>query len=191
MIDRCEVRRKWQQRFPFPSLVSRLLSPAFGFTLIELVLVTAVIGILLVVSIPRFQQTAQRLRLEQTAFAFAHLLRYTHERAVSQGQDMVWTWEDATHQMRSEPVVAEAPVGGGDQPASLPQASAVSDTIPEGFSLTLLRHGEPVGCQCIHFFLDGTSEATILTLHSREAAYTIQVDEATGQVVLTTGTSAR
>ncbi len=163
----------------------------FGFTLIELVLVTAVIGILLMVSIPRFQQTAQRLRLEQTAFALAQLLRYTHERAVSQGQDTVWTWDDVAHRMRSELVVADAPVGSGDQHAVLQPAAVVSDTVPEGFSLTLIRNGEPVACQCIHFFLDGTSEATTLTLRGREAAYTIKVDEATSQTFLATGVPAR
>lgn len=191
MTNRYEVRSQWQQRSTFLSLVSCLSSPVLGFTLIELVLVTAVIGILLMVSIPRFQQTAQRLRLEQTTFALAQLLRYTHERAVSQGQDMVWIWDDTTHRMRSEPVVTEAPVGGGGPPASLPQASVVSDAMPEGFSLTLIRNGELVACHCIHFFLDGTSEATTLTLRSRETAYTVQVDEATGQTILTTGTSAR
>ena len=59
-----------------------------GFTLIELILVSVVLSILLAAAAPRFQQTAQRLRAEQSAFECAQLLRMAHERAIAEGETL-------------------------------------------------------------------------------------------------------
>lgn len=162
-----------------------------GFTLIELVLVCAVLGILLASSLPRFQQTAERLRLERSAFELTQLLRYARERAIAQGIDVIWRWDEANHRARVEgdPVAgmgqpaAEAPDGGGRIAESAP--------LPEGISVALTRDQAAVSCQCLRFFPDGTAETTTVRVSVQQLAYTAQVNGSTGQVVLAAGTAPR
>ena len=172
------------------------LAPVLGFTLIELVLVASVIAILLAASIPQFVQTAQRLRIEQQAFALTQQLRYAHELAVSEANEIIWMWDPTARQAQLLQVLT-----GADRRVSIQKASgraATSPTLDESASLGSPNERNLLGCpadaggaDCVHFFPDGTSESVTLPLHAPARAYTIQVDGATSQVVLKTGFPAR
>ena len=150
-----------------------------GFTLLELVLVCVVLSVLLAASLPRFQQSVERLRLERTAFELAQLLRYAHERAVGQGVELLWQWDDAAQRAR---ITAPPPS---------PERLAESGRAPEGVAVTLVRDQQVVNCRCIRFFPDGTTESTLVRLGSGRGDYTLQVNGATGQVRLAAGAAPR
>jgi len=154
-----------------------------AFTLIELVFVLVILGILLVASIPRFANTTERLRLEQTAFEFAQLLRYAHERAVSEEQTIVWRWDETTHRARLELVKDD----GTTQPIG--ERLTMSARLPVDVSVNVARQGESV--DEIHFFPDGTSEPTTVQVSNGHDSYNVQVDAATSHVALPTGTPPR
>lgn len=151
--------------------------------MIELVLVAVVLSILLAATAPRFSLTAQRLRVEQSAFELAQLLRAAHEQAVVGGRQTKWVWDADARRARvesSEPV-DDAPV----------QPLMESAPLPEPIEVRLTRQGQSVDCGCVRFFPGGTSEPATLTLTAPSATYAATVDEATGQVVLTAGPAAR
>ncbi len=160
-------------------------TPGSGFTLIELVLVAAVLGLLLLASIPRFQQTAQRLRLERSAFELTQLLRYAHARAAAEGIELIWVWDEKDRQAHLERLLENG------QSARLEERAASSAPLMGEASVSLIQAGEPVACECVRFFPDGTSEATTLTVSLRESLYRITIDEATSQVLLAAGVPAR
>jgi type II secretion system protein H len=149
-----------------------------GFTLVEVILVAMVLGLLLTASVPRFAQTAQRLRTEQTAFALTQLLRYAHERAVIQGSPMAWVWDAQARRAR----VAKVEEDGQRQ--WLTEHVSRSRPVREDIAVALVRDGAEV--EAVAFFPDGTSEPATLHVAHRPFSYTVTVDATTSQPVLST-----
>ena len=164
-------------------MTSRTNSEDGGFTFIELVFVMVILSILLAVSLPRFSQTAQRLRTEQAAFEWTQLLRYAHVRAVAEGQEIIWRWDPSAHRAYLETVK-------DGQLTRLQERTAQSASLTAEASVSITQADQPVDCQCVHFFPNGTSEPTTVTLTFRKYVYTLHIDEATGQACLATGTAA-
>jgi len=168
-----------------------------GFTLVELVLVCVVVGILLAATVPRFQHTADRLRTERSAFELTQLLRYARERALVEGQETAWVWHRTDRVVSIERVATSDPSGvtGASQGPEQSQPDAVrftqSSPLPQGVEIDVARDGQAVECSCVRFFPDGQSEPTMLTIRSSQQTYTISVQAATGQVVLTAGVPPR
>jgi len=154
-----------------------------GFTFVEIIFVTIVLGILLATSVPKFQQTAQRLRTEQAAFELAQLLRYAHERAVAQGNIITWTWDAEARSAR-----LEALQDNGDA-APLTGREAHSGALPDGLSVSLTRDETPI--DRIRFFPDGTSDSAAIAVSLRNDLYTITVDPTTSHVALAARSLAR
>ena len=162
-----------------------------GFTLIEVVLIAAIISILLAASLPRFQRTAQRLRLEQSAFALAQALRFAHELSVTDGAEVVWAWRGGEQADR----IWER--GEADEPWRDRSPSARA-TLTGGVSLAVDPAEFPLGCPeplassaCIHFFPDGTSEPTTVTLRLDAHTYRVTVDGTTSDALLFAGPAPR
>ena len=153
-----------------------------GFTFVELVLVTVVLAILLVAIAPQFQQTAQRMRIEQSGFEFAQLLRYAHALAVSEGREAVWRWDANARRAR----VGLDGAGEDARDASSIPAGRLSQSAPllEGASVRLARDGAGVACECVRFFPDGTGEPTCVYLSLRDQQVMIQVKGATSEILL-------
>lgn len=163
-----------------------------GFTLVEVVLVTLVLTLLLVEAIPKFDRTFQRLRAEQIAFEFTQLLRYAHERAVSQGEVIVVRWD--VQARRAALRLLPQPERPDERPdcaqARTPLAPSVEgSTVPPDISIQMIRENQ--ADDCVSFFPDGTSEP--MTLHVAHDAlnYTVTVDASTSQVLLSAGPAAR
>ena len=145
-------------------------------------MVAVVLGILMTASVPRFQQTAQRLQTEQTAFALTQLLRYAHERAVAQGSAIVWVWDANAHRAHLELVRDD----GESEP--LNEHVARSGSIRGEITVTLARGN--LELYAVTFFPDGTSEPATLQIADRAFSYTVTVDAATSQATLSTAPSA-
>ena len=160
-----------------------------GFTLIELILVSVVLSILLAAAVPRFQQTAQRLRAEQAAFECAQLLRMAHERAIAEGRDIVWVWDPQGRHIQLYRVII---TGQEESVEPIDERTARSAPLPQSVTLRLdeastgrCPNGLEAEAACIRFFSEGTSEATTLTLKIPHAAFVVTVDETTSRVALT------
>jgi len=169
-------------------------------------MVAVVVGLLAVSSIPRFGQTAKRLRAERAAQELSQLLRLSHARAVASGRPVTWVWDPGSRQARLYDVVGAAGEPALAQPVD--ERAARSAPLPEDVSVSLTREdrelscdqqGDPrdcADCGCVHFHPDGTSEdglgeaARLQVTHERRA-YTATVDAPTGQVALTGGAAAR
>jgi type II secretion system protein H len=149
-----------------------------GFTLVEVIIVAVILAILVTVSVPRFQDSSRGFRAEQAAFSLVQLLRYAHQRAVFQGEAIAWVWDDADRRARLALVQEDADVW-------IEERAARSEPLMEDLMVHLTRQGAPVGH--VTFFPDGTSDAAILSLQFRKHLYTVQVDAATSQAILTTG----
>ncbi len=175
-----------------------------GFTLLELAMVCVVIAVLLTASIPRFQQTAQRLRIEQTAFSFAQMLRYARERAITEGKQVVWVWNDTNRQAQ---LYAAESTENRESPGSfLPIEQRFWTTLPTGVEIPVKLDAaqRDVACPelsedvlvigCVPFYPDGTSSDVTITIggtRERQPSYSLRIHEATGQVVLAAGTAPR
>ena len=167
-------------------------SGRYGFTLIEVMLVAALLVVLLAAVVPKLQQTAQRLRAEGAAFELAHVLRYAHGRAVAQGDVLVASWDVEAHRLRLRAVDGRDPQSWPRQcPVdAVPVApSADSAIIPASIAVTLARQDQPASC--VMFFPDGTSQPTTVhvTHHGRD--YAIAIDPSTSDVQLSTEHSRR
>ncbi len=159
--------------------------PRRGFTLIELTLITVVIGILLAAAIPRLHHTARRMRVEHMAFELTHLLRAAHELAVTTGEETVWVWDEDARQAWVTP-------GSSVVPDPSDSSDVItSSTMLEGTEVLLTRDAFEVGCRCIHFYPEGTSESTTVGVSFGDQVYTATVDAITSQVTLIAGTPAR
>ena len=161
---------------------NRCVSPIFsGFTLVEVVLVTLVVALLAAAAVPRMSETAQRLRVEQTAAELAQLARAAHEQAVAGAQVVAWRWEGDA---RRAAVVVEGAAGleGARLLESAPVPAAIEVT------LALPRAAD---CACARFFPDSTSDGGTVTLEAPAGAYTVAIDATTSQVALRSGPAPR
>ena len=162
-----------------------------GFTLIEAVLIATIISILLAASLPRFQQTAQRLRVEQAAFALTQLLRFSHELSVTDGTEVIWAWQGSE---RASRVWERA----DDEGPWRDRSPSTHTRLAEGVSVAVESGEPPLGCpeplaaaSCVHFFPDGTSEPAMLTVHLDDHSYRVTVDGTTSEVLLFAGPAPR
>ncbi len=143
---------------------------------------TAVLAVLLVASIPRFQGTVERLRTEQRAFELAHLLRYARERAIAQAIDARWRWDEEERRVSVE-------VLGEDGRWARPEErTAQSAPLTPQMDMSVSNmEGDPVDCGCVQFSPDGTTAPTMVVLRRGGQAFTVTVDGATGQPTLRLG----
>ena len=148
---------------------------------------TIILAILLVAITPQFQQATQRLRVEQSAFEFAQLLRYAHALAVSEGQEAVWRWDADARRARVSLRGSED--GAHEASASGEARSARSAPLLEHGSVRLSRDGAAVACDCVRFFPDGTSEPTCVYVTLRAQQVAIQVKGTTSEILLPTGSA--
>ena len=147
-----------------------------GFTLIELVFVALVLVVLLVLSLPSFQRTAQRLRTEQTAFELAQSLRFAREQAITQQQTIAWVWDESLRRVHLELVEADG------ERLAVEERLVRGPALPAWISLQMTR--EDADAQDVQFFPDGTSQPATLLVSGPGGAYTVTVDEITGGVRL-------
>lgn len=161
-----------------------------GFTFVELVLVTVVLGILLAATVPRFAATAERLRLEHTAFELLQLFRTARARAVNEGLTVVWVWHAAERRVELE---RHDPASGTI--TVLTERETRSAALPPGTTLTITQGGQRVACDCVAFGPDGRVETLAVEplqvdMGYRGTRYHIELDAQTSRTVLSAGPAA-
>lgn len=159
-----------------------------GFTLIELGLVILILGILLGVVVPRFQDRSHAELVSHTR-RLAVTFRFLRHQAILDGRTYRLVYDLDTHRYWS--AVADE---SEDEPPSIARGGPLSREValpdPVGFSdivfpLTAGKLLEGVGWT--HFYPDGYVDLTVLHLDNGEEAYTLRVEPLTGNVYVTAG----
>ena len=142
------------------------------------------LALLVAFSVPRFQATVERLKLEQAITHLNQTLRAARERAIAEGRTLIWTWEDDAHQSHLEALVQGVP-----QP--LDERAGMRAKLPDAVNVEILSNNHEVDCRCVHFFPDGTSDptTTITFKQHQQQTYTITIHETTGSACLVAGTA--
>ena len=171
------MRSRKRVGFPLFSITQSPNHPITGFTFIELIFVTVVLGLLLAAAIPRMQQGWVSFQTEQAAFELAQTLRVARVVAITQSQPVIWTWDAQTRQVA---------LGGPTQDDTItPLAGRAGRPyrVASPISLTIKSEGAPNSrLQC---FPDGTCDAASIVLSNRTASrYCVTVDGSTGRVVV-------
>ena len=117
-------------------------------------------------------------------FHLVQTLRAARERAVAESRPLVWVWDEQTHESHLETLV-------NGRVERLEKRGTVQASLASSVALQITRAGQPVDCQCVQFFPDGTSDpTTTLTMKGQERVYTVTIHEATGQACLAAGAVA-
>jgi general secretion pathway protein H len=146
------------------SIVSRTSA---GFTLLEMLVVLAILGLVVALALPTLQRPPDNLRLEAATRTLASALRFSRAQAIARNVDVVLT-------IHADRRVFESSTGSAVQ---LDQEISV-----EMIFAALERRGGAVGA--IRFFPDGSSSGgdIVLTLNKRRAR--ISVNWLTGEARL-------
>lgn len=140
-----------------------------------------VIAILLAATAPRFSRTLRKLRLERTAWSLVQSLRFARAQAIILEKDVDWIWD-------SDDRWFDLAISEDGYFKPLKEWRLKKGSLSDDVAITLLRDGIPA--RRIRFFPDGTNESLDLTVEQPANSYTIAVDGATGQVVLSIGHSS-
>ena len=154
-----------------------------GFTLIEIIIVLVVLAILVTALVPRFSQTARRLRVEKTAVELSGLLRYANARAVTQARNAAWVWNADSRRAQAGFLTVDGTL------ELFTERQAVTDTVDSTFQVTVTSDDRPI--EQIDFYPDGTALDAQINLQGAGKAYTIRIDGPTSQVAIEEGVSAR
>jgi len=162
---------------PGHSITQSLDHSITGFTFIELIFVTLVLGLLLVSAVPRMRLGWTSLVTERTTFDLAQTLRSARTLAVNQAQPIEWAWDPEARRVNLNALQAD----GSAVP--IPGRLGHSHAVPEQITLSVMQDGESV--ERVNFFPDGTSQTTTLLIGQTSAPrYQISLDGSTSHVTV-------
>lgn len=141
------------------SLGRALAAPRAGFTLLEMTLALAMIGLITALALPRIMTNAGPTALRMKAFEIAALLRTDRNAALRSGRVIVTAVDAGARRVRSG-------------------ASGATIAVPPAFAMQLAS-GTASG---FRFFPDGTSSGGELILARPDAGLSVRVNDLTAAV---------
>ncbi|MBI3312400.1 MAG: GspH/FimT family pseudopilin [Candidatus Omnitrophica bacterium] len=148
-----------------------------GFTFIELVFVTLLLGLLAVSALPRFEQEWSHLQAERMALSLAQMLRTARALAITQSRPIEWVWQSDTRRVW---------LGTSEEDGSIEPLSGRfgrAQPVPEPVGIVVTQQDGSLAS--VSFFPDGTSQPALLRITERDVPrYQIAVDGTTGQVAV-------
>ena len=145
-----------------------------GFTFIELMLVTVIIGIIISISTPLFQRTFDAIQLENLAANLTKLMQYSREKAIVERLQYRIVFDIYRGQYRLE--VEEDPLNNPGEFYRLKSRWGKENSIPEGISLEMEKNA-------INFYPDGRiSQSTIYLTNKNGKTYTLITERTLGRV---------
>lgn len=154
-----------------------------GFTLVELLIVCAIIGLLLCGSVPAFRESFRSAALRRAARDVCVTLRYARERAVSEEWGYVVRFEKDSNRCRLIRVTAPSDPGSGSNDDARGRLDLPKEVAIEESSYPMTAEGFYVA-----FYPDGSADEGDILLgapggEKRETA-TIRITGLTGGVGL-------
>lgn len=139
-----------------------------GFTLIELMVVLALIGVASMIALPAFDRGLKKRQTRQTVLALAATAREMRRQAIDHGK---------MRQLTVSPSEGGYLASGGD-----------IIHLPEEVRMTGVAGGEPIGDRLTQFvfFPNGSILGGVIELSDRQGSvYTVRLDSLVGRVVVT------
>ena len=130
---------------------------ASAFTLLELIIVMVILGIIFMVSVPRFRSTHDYLQLQSIAGEISNLSRYVREKAILRRTTYRLNFEKSsagTNKARLFVTYKENNDFSIDE-------KRMAIEVPKGIDLRLDDNGNT-----IDFYIDGTMQKKVITLTS-------------------------
>ena len=171
MVDISNLRASGPGRADGASHVVRRRPAPRGFTLLEIVLVMAIIALASVLAAAAMGGGFRSMQLSESARRVASNLRYTRAQAIATGQVQRFTIDPRGHDWHAP--------------------KAHHGTIPPKLGIAFIgaREVQPrAGVGAIAFFPDGASTGGRVQLSAGKAVWTVDVAWLTGQVKITHGT---
>ena len=147
----------------------------FGFTLIEIIIVTLILGIIAGLAIPQFQNTTRKFQLKTTVDDLAYIMRYAQSRAVI---------ENKLIQLDFEPDFSKywlTQENTDEKKSSMETFERISGRLGRTFSI-----GESIKIKTersvINFYPDGSMDQTRFYVCHQKQCFTISTQEQRGKV---------
>jgi type II secretion system protein H len=160
-----------------------------GFTLFELLVVMALIGIMAALVLPRIGGNDERLRLTTAANDVAAILRYARSQAVTRGTDIDILYSTEKHCLSVEPTAqAAAMTDNSDADDARKSPAPRSYCLPDGVTTVVDTDEDADGSGQVRiagFFALGNSTGSRIVLKdNREKTREIGIDTITGGVTI-------
>ena len=154
-----------------------------GFTLLELLLALAILGILLSIAVPQASGSFRRLALKDAALTLAANIRYAQAKAVAEGVYVTVFFDAVDGEYRVE--FAERP--DGRQVRRLLGATGASFRLPEGVvfrRVDLVAEDGVTKVDSLAFHPDGRGALGVIEVAGSEGAFELVLTRRLGQMTL-------
>lgn len=149
-----------------------------GFTLIEIILVVALLTVVLAVTIPNFDSSYKSLQLRSTVDHMAYLLRYAQSHAVAANRQvrLEFNGEFTNYWLSEEPKNDDGQINDGDSWQRVRGRLGREFSIPENIDIKI---SEGAG---MFFYPDGRIEKKHITVCQNEKCFIVSTKEQRGRV---------
>ncbi|HNY46602.1 MAG TPA: GspH/FimT family pseudopilin [Casimicrobium sp.] len=139
-----------------------------GFTMLELLVVTAIIGMIAVLSPPMFSSSVASAEQRATARSVAQIMRLARSEAIAQRKDIAVEFDLA---QRTYQIQGGKRSGKWPETIELQLTTTVAETVDE-------QHAN------VRFYADGGSTGGRVTLKYKEREYRIDIGWLTGRIAI-------
>lgn len=156
-----------------------------GFTLIEIMLVLAIVGILAIVTMPKYQAIMEHYKLESSAQIVVGQLRYAKQLAMDQRKETYLALDEKTVQVLSNDLDGNLKVFGGIQAW---ESGITFDSSSASANGLTIDPNQAKGLPCVKysargFVLDGTAKIILSSVRTGRSV-AINVEVYTGSITL-------
>jgi len=179
-IANCQLPIERQSAVSFSgSIVNRKSSIANGFTLIELMMVVAIVGLMMATGVPAILSVTREAPLRKAVNDVMDICRSARAQAILQGQTMTVVFRP-----RLREVTFSGGAGTSVPPTRAGRAAVNATTfdpsvVIEGLGINNFDYTDSDGEAYVHFFANGTSDEMTLVLSSNGEYRKITLEEIT------------